>query len=292
MAFPGKATRIIRLKEARRAASAPRRPPYKARLLTVGKAGIPFNLHPIDETSAMPRHSPKAMTIADGDSSRTRILRATEQRIVRHGAHSVTIRLIEAESGLNSSLIGYYFGGIDGLLGELYNTNLDLMLQERSRLLTASLADGGAPATDDVLEAYLRSMWHEAAYCKGERALAVVHEIFSSANEAFRQQGREKMHGAFRPVVDALRRCLPQLDEATLLWRLCCLSGTMVSITPRASAWEMYGHVHGDPRAVAEETWLQQMMDFAKGALLAEPTKAPAKPRADRKPAARRVAAP
>jgi AcrR family transcriptional regulator len=218
----------------------------------------------------MARHSSRIRTIEDGESSRTKLLRAAEQRIVKHGAHSLTIRLIEADAGVNSSLIGYYFGGVEGLLTELYQMNFDLMLAERTRLLAAAFAGGRTPSAEEILEAFLRSLWHEAAHCKGERALAVIHEIFSSAPEALRLLAHEAMRGAFKPVAEALKHSLPHLDEATLLWRLSCLSGAMVTITPRGSAWEMYENLQGDPRSLTDEGWFQQMMDFAKGALLAE----------------------
>jgi AcrR family transcriptional regulator len=90
---------------------------------------------------------------------------------VVHGPHSLTIRLIETYAGVNSSLIGYYFGGLNGLLTELLHANLDLILADRARRLAGLAHTGRKESAEAVLEAFLRSLWREAAYTQRTRIM-------------------------------------------------------------------------------------------------------------------------
>lgn len=90
----------------------------------------------------MPRVRALAADIDPTDNSRTKLLRAGERQIMLHGRHSLTIRPIETYAGVNSSLIGYCFGGLNGLLAELLHANLDLILADRAHRL-AVLAHTG-----------------------------------------------------------------------------------------------------------------------------------------------------
>jgi AcrR family transcriptional regulator len=103
----------------------------------------------------MPGVRALAAEIDATDSSRTKLLRAAERQIVLHGAHSLTTRLIETYAGFNSSLIGYNFGALNGLLAELLHANLDLILADRAHRLAVLAHMGGEDSAEAVLEAFL-----------------------------------------------------------------------------------------------------------------------------------------
>lgn len=177
----------------------------------------------------MPRVRALAADIDPTDNSRTKLLRAGERQIMLHGRHSLTIRPIETYAGVNSSLIGYCFGGLNGLLAELLHANLDLILADRAHRLAVLAHTGRGESAEAVLEAFLRSLWREAFYDPKEHALSVVCEIFAVAVGKLRKDVTTKMDVSFRDVADALKRCLLELEETTLFCRLRCISGAMVT---------------------------------------------------------------
>ena len=79
-----------------------------------------------------------------------RLLSATEQILLEQGSHSISIRRIATLSGVNSALISYHFGGIDALLQQLLERNVDAICDLRDIQLAAA---GKARGREARLEA-------------------------------------------------------------------------------------------------------------------------------------------
>jgi AcrR family transcriptional regulator len=71
----------------------------------------------------------------DVDSSRQKIFASAERLFAERGFNGVSVRDIANDAGVNSALVGYYFGGKQGLLSEVYTCHCTPLNQERMRLL-------------------------------------------------------------------------------------------------------------------------------------------------------------
>ena len=203
------------------------------------------------------------------EGARMRLLRAAEWLIVHKGVHALTIRLVAAKAEANTALIGYHFGGADGLLAELARLNAEPILADQRRRLSEALAADGRPeALDLLIEALLRPLWREAALNPGERALVVVDEITSRAEPALREEVWSWFAHTVGPIAEALGRRLPHLDPETVMWRVRFLSAAALDLPPRSARGAL-----PPPRGVLAgadpEARYRQFFAFAKGALLA-----------------------
>lgn len=77
-------------------------------------------------------------TLDTAASSRTALLRAAEKLFAEHGFHATSIRDIARESGLNLSLISYYFGSKEQLFAALMEERTQVLELQRKEQLAAS----------------------------------------------------------------------------------------------------------------------------------------------------------
>jgi AcrR family transcriptional regulator len=204
--------------------------------------------------------------------TRLRLLKASELLIVREGVHALTIRRIAAAANANSALIGYHFGGVDGLLSELARLNGEAILTEQARRFAEARA---RPSVERLLEAFLRPLWREAALNPGERALVVVDEIVSRAEPELRRQVWTRFAEAAAPFHDALASLLPALAPDQLRWRLRFLSAAALDMPPRSARGALAPPEEDEGAAGGEEARIAEFLAFARGALLAPPADTP-----------------
>lgn len=76
------------------------------------------------------------------DGSREKLLQHAELLFAEHGFTGVSVRDISTAAGVNSALVGYYFGGKQGLLAEVYTRHCVPLNLERARLLKEAQAAG------------------------------------------------------------------------------------------------------------------------------------------------------
>ncbi|MEI9965579.1 MAG: helix-turn-helix domain-containing protein [Caulobacteraceae bacterium] len=163
-------------------------------------------------------------------------MEAAERIIIEEGVHALTIRRVAARAQSNTALIGYHFGGVEGLLAELARLNAEAILSDQRRLIAEALGPDGRPLSLDLaIEALLHPLWREAALCPGERALVVVDEIASRADPALRHEVWSWFAPTIGPIAQALHQCLPHLDSMTVLWRVRFLSAAALDLPPRFS---------------------------------------------------------
>src|SRR5271165_3963630 len=80
-----------------------------------------LNGFPMASAAALPLDRP-----AD-PSSREKLLGAAERLFADRGFNGVSVRQIAAAAGVNSALVGYYFGSKTGLLSEVYRLHCEPM---------------------------------------------------------------------------------------------------------------------------------------------------------------------
>lgn len=213
----------------------------------------------------------KASTVV-GAPSRLKLLQSAEKIIVDEGIVSLSIRRIAHSAGLNSQLISHYFGGITQLTEVLLWDNLNPIIEQRRSMLDDFMRAGKTLTIDDAIELVLRPMWRDAAYTKGVHANVVLSEIMTNGAPSLRSAMMESVKGAYHELAGALSPQFPQISYSSLLWRLCCISGSIVSVvTPRFYTPKFFGPVGEEFSEFTDEEWFKEMYAFTKGALLAPP---------------------
>jgi len=169
------------------------------------------------------------------EDTRTRLLRAAENILIREGAHALTVRRVGAVSGLNPTLVTYHCGTVAGLLGELCRLNLEPMMEGWSALGDEQASPS---ALGDTLRIWLGPLLRPAAFTSGGRALVVLDEIAAHGDPELSRQLLEAMVTVSGRVHAALHPLTPHLDPRELRARLRFIAGAALGPPPRVRAAE------------------------------------------------------
>jgi AcrR family transcriptional regulator len=194
---------------------------------------------------------------AEADSSRERLLISAEQLFADKGFDGISVRDIANAAGVNSALVGYYFGSKQGLLSEVYTRYCTALNQERARLLQKFSEKKKGPTLEQVLEAFIRPSLEITTDDRGRSNFTRLRVILSAENSAL----LERLVAAnFDPssliFVEALSKCLPHLTPEDILWRFHFLLGAIyyTGAGPRRIRKLSAGRCDpSDPAASAEE---------------------------------------
>ena len=163
------------------------------------------------------------------EGSRDKLLAAAEDLFAARGYNGVSVRDIAAASGVNSALVGYYFGGKLGLLNEVYLRHITPLNQERSRLLKECIQAPNGPNLEQLLEAFLRPALDTSIGIAGRSNYTRLRAIMSGENctllEPLIAEHFDRTGGIF---VQALAECLPNLSRIDLTWRFQFLMGALL----------------------------------------------------------------
>jgi len=170
------------------------------------------------------------------EDTRTRLLKAAENILIREGVHALTVRRIGAVSGLNPTLVTYHHGTIAGLLGELCRLNLRPMMEG-----WMALGDEQASPSPlgDTLRIWLGPLLQAAAFTPGGRALVVLDEIAAHGDPELSRQLLQAMVTVSERVQRALRPLTSHLDPRELRARLRFIAGAALGPPPRVRAKDM-----------------------------------------------------
>ena len=156
------------------------------------------------------------------DQTRTAILAAAERLYADRGFGDVTLRDIVAEANVNLAAVNYHFGSKDELIAELFVTRSLALNRERLRELRAAeeRANGRANVAE-ILRALVGPSLRGCIGPERDRSTAarfMIRASIESVPPIRRIRNREIDH--LRKFVVALRRALPNRDEAELYWGL------------------------------------------------------------------------
>jgi AcrR family transcriptional regulator len=156
------------------------------------------------------------------DRTRTLILDAAERLYAERGFADVTLRDIVALAGVNLAAVNYHFGSKDELIAELFVTRGRATNRERlSELKAAEVAGGGRADLEAILRALVGPTLRGCLGPDHERSTAarfMIRASIESVPPIRRIKNREIDH--LRKFADAIRRSLPDCNEADLYWGL------------------------------------------------------------------------
>lgn len=161
-------------------------------------------------------------------TSREKLMKSAEHLFAERGYDGVSVRDIANDAGVNSALVGYYFGGKEGLLAEVYTQRCGLLRDERARLLAEYSAGGKTPSLEEVLDAFITPSLESARNGEGRRSLPHIRSILAAENSSLLEKlVAENFDESSKIFVKALGKCLPQLTHEDVLWRFHFLLGTI-----------------------------------------------------------------
>jgi AcrR family transcriptional regulator len=164
----------------------------------------------------------------DADSTRKKLFASAERLFAERGFNGVSVRDIANDAGVNSALVGYYFGGKQGLLSEVYTRHCTPLNQERMRLLKEFSTAKNGPTLEQVLEAFIRPSLQVTVDHHGRSNFTRLRAILSGENSALLEKLiAENFDQSSRIFVEALRNCLPHLKAEDVLWRFHFLLGAI-----------------------------------------------------------------
>ena len=156
------------------------------------------------------------------DQTRTAILAAAERLYADRGFGDVTLRDIVAAADVNLAAVNYHFGSKDELIAELFVTRSIATNRERlNELKAAEEAGGGRAEIDAILRALVGPTLRGCLGPDRERSTAarfMIRASIESVPPIRRIKNREVDH--LRKFASAMRRSLPDRDEADLYWGL------------------------------------------------------------------------
>jgi AcrR family transcriptional regulator len=156
------------------------------------------------------------------DRTRTLILDAAERLYAERGFADVTLRDIVAAAGVNLAAVNYHFGSKDELIAELFVTRGIATNRERlTELKAAEAAGGGRADIRDILRALVGPTLRGCLGPDNEQSPAahfMIRASIESVPPIRRIKNREIDH--LRKFAAAMRRSLPDCDEADLYWGL------------------------------------------------------------------------
>ena len=170
----------------------------------------------------------KADTSDSSNSSREKLIRSAEGLFAERGFDGVSVRDIASAAGVNSALVGYYFGGKEGLLSEVYTRHCEPLNRERERLLTKFAASDDGLTLERVIEAFVRPSLAVSTDKSGRTGFTRLRAILSAENSALLEQlVAENFDASSRRFILELRKCLPDLNRDEVFWRFHFLLGTI-----------------------------------------------------------------
>lgn len=210
----------------------------------------------------------------EADGVRSQFLRACEAILLKEGIGMVSTRRVAADASASISLIPYHFGGLDGLVSEVLQRNLDVMIDAQKTY--GQLAD--PKDLRSVVDAFLRPMWSPAAFHPKARAALVVQEIYRRSPAKLRAKADGRLEEGFMPLVRAMASHLGHIGQAELIWRVCAIAGTVVGMADDSPSWRLFRAVSAHERIKEDAGGIGHMIDYALAVLAAPASMPPDRP--------------
>ncbi len=208
--------------------------------------------------------------VAKKNSTKEKILLATEHLLAEHGFEVVSLRDITTSAEVNVAAVNYHFGSKEKLFEAVQCRYINPINEERLALLAELTKTGKVAGIREILDAFMRPF------------LSMVTQSEMKEQMFFKLMGRcitdqhgdlpeaampllEKMAEAF---TSAMATALPELPREQLLWRLHYTFGVMAHTLMHADALKtLTNGTCGEPNM---ETQLRWMIDFCYSGFITE----------------------
>jgi AcrR family transcriptional regulator len=211
---------------------------------------------------------------AEDTHTRDRILAAAEQLFARHGYGGTSLRAIMGQAQVNTASVHYHFGGKEALLRAVVQMRVEETNTLREQLLDQCEQAAGkrAPKLRDLLYAFFGPAIRLSRTPGGEDFNQISALCSVDPDPAVRLIVHQAYERVAQRFIALLQKAVPQLDGATLYWRLNCMYGSMMYVrTQNGRVDQLIGAKH---RALEAEEILEELVTFVEAGFLAPIKKA------------------
>jgi AcrR family transcriptional regulator len=163
--------------------------------------------------------APSAASEVDG--TRDRILQIATNLFATNGFHSVSLRRLTQEAGVNLASVGYHFGSKEGLIAAIFARYCEpMMVHRREMLLACAEKRGRPPLLEQVIEAFIVPAIVTTDDAADRATFTRLRAVLAHENNELAHQLISKYFDATSTLfVEALHRCVPHLPREDVLWR-------------------------------------------------------------------------
>jgi len=210
---------------------------------------------------ALARIQPKAPPPATGpetDGTHDRILQYATHLFAAHGFHSVSLRRLTQEAGVNLASVGYHFGSKEGLVAAIFARHCEpMMVHRREMLLACADKRGRPPMLEQIIEAFIVPAIVPTEDAADRATFTRLRAVLAHENNELAHQLISKYFDSTSTLfIEALHRCVPHLSREDVLWRFHFLLSALYYTTVNPMRIQLLSGGKIDPtserKAVAE----------------------------------------
>ncbi len=204
--------------------------------------------------------------------TRARILDAAETLIAERGFRAFSLRELTRAARVNLAAVNYHFGSREGLVAEVLARVIRPINQQRLELLDqAEGRHAGRPVPiEELLEALHRPVVDRMK--QSAHGSPVYLRLAGRCLAESSEHPQEALVDLFREVIArfmaAAQAALPQLDAATVFWRMHLSVGTMIFALMHEDRLPAFSG--GLVRETSPEDTLRRLIEFTAAGLRAE----------------------
>lgn len=211
--------------------------------------------------------------------TRDRIIDAAEMLFADHGFHSVSLRQITKEAGVNIAAVNYHFGSRESLVFEVLTRVIGPINEERLRLLGEAENTHGADSVPikEILDALYRPVISQLADSEIQSSvfLKLVGRCLSQQQEQFPETMLKLFAEIAARFEKAAAKSLPHLNEVDIFWRLHFSVGTLLYALTHADRLVLFSQ--GKIASVDPEETLSRLISYTATGMKAEAPRKSAK---------------
>ncbi|MEJ2109198.1 MAG: TetR family transcriptional regulator [Acidobacteriota bacterium] len=160
-------------------------------------------------------------------NTRDKIFRSAEALFSTKGYREVSVRDIAAHAGVHFTLVGYYFGGKQALFDKIFHSHVAPLVEEGMEHLNAITHNDRKPSIEEVLRAWILPCLRMGNHEEGRMIHLRIIANLSHERWEYTQKVSGYMQHSYNAFIQAMKDCLPNLSEETLMWRLHFVMGAL-----------------------------------------------------------------
>ena len=163
-----------------------------------------------------------------GIGTKENLLDTAERLFAERGVKETSVREITKAAGSHLASVNYHFNTKYGLIQAVISRRIEPMKQRRFELLDAYEAEAGDNPVPVEKIIYALVAPGMELYLKNPHFLRFAGRMVSDPDKDIRRIFVAQLDPVFFRVRDLLKRALPQIPEAEIMWRIHFTIGAMV----------------------------------------------------------------
>ncbi len=214
------------------------------------------------------------MSQALSADTRERILDAAERLFMAHGFEGTSMRQITGDASVNLAAVNYHFGSKEALMREVFRRRLQVLNQERLRVLERleAQAAGQAIKPSLILDGFFGTLLriaHDESR-GGLTFLRLLGRTLTDPSAFIRAFLADENQAVAERYKQALFKALPDVPRAEIVWRFQFMLGATSYAIAGADDLSSLTDWGLDPARSEPMEWLEpRLMSFLMGGLRA-----------------------